>query len=157
MTKDEEYRMYIRTHQLNVSASVSVYGSQLCELLNIDKAHLSIRALNHDASKFSEKEFEGYRQYFYPNEGETKNKELFDKAWEHHYRVNDHHWDFWVIGGKPTEMSKEAIAEMICDWIAMGVVFNNTALKYYEDNKEKINLAPETRLRLEAVLHSLFD
>ena len=54
-------------------------------------------------------------------------------------------------------MSKIALAEMICDWIAMSMVFGNTALSYYEENKEKINLAPETRLRLEAVLHSVFE
>ena len=158
MTKKEEYRMYIHTHQSNVIKAADLYGSQICNYLNIDKRLLTHqRARIHDMSKFSENEFDGYRQYFYPNDGETKNKELFDKAWECHYKRNDHHWEFWVIDGKPTEMSKIALAEMICDWIAMSMVFGNTALSYYEENKEKINLAPETRLRLEAVLYSLFE
>ena len=80
MTKKEEYRMYIHTHQSNVIKAADLYGSQICNYLNIDKRLLTHqRARIHDMSKFSENEFDGYRQYFYPNDGETKNKELFDK------------------------------------------------------------------------------
>ena len=43
-------------------------------------------------------------------------KERVDKATEHHIKINRHHPEFHA---SPLDMSKEDIAEMVCDHCAM--------------------------------------
>jgi hypothetical protein len=110
------------------------------------KVGLFWRGLTHDLSKFSPAEFGAYARYFFDGK---RNKLEFDLAWLHHQRCNDHHWNWWVDGAVAWEMSEEARAEMICDWRAMGRAFGDTAQSYYLANREKIILAPRTRLLVE--------
>lgn len=112
----------------------------------------------HDKSKYSEEEFEGYRQFFFPTKKEEKNKELFDVAWNHHNKRNPHHWQYWILYNnkntaiKVLEMPLEYILEMICDWISMSVKFNNLPSTWYEENREKILLADKTKEIVEKML-----
>ena len=106
------------------------------------------RVLKHDETKYWESEFEPYRKYFYPaNTSEGKeNKavvDMFNEAWKHHYEHNDHHPEYWVENDIPSKMSTEAALEMICDWIAMSIKFNNRAIDWYTDNKDNIKLHDE--------------
>lgn len=89
----------------------------------------------HDKSKLSKEEFCQYRQFFYPTKDEEKDKTQFNKAWENHLKLNAHHWQNWT---KNHSGSISFLIENICDWMAMGYEFGDTAKEYYENNKEKI-------------------
>lgn len=99
----------------------------------------------HDMSKLSENEFTQYRQRFFPTPYEKNNnivtKETFDSAWQHHLGNNPHHWQNWTERdyANPNQ-SLIYFIENICDWMAMGYEFGDTAKDYYENNKSKIDL-----------------
>ena len=107
----------------------------------------------HDESKLSEYEFTQYRNYFFPAQGEMKNKKAFDSAWEHHWKSNDHHWECWTVAAKGDPYADIYLVQMVCDWVAMGFEFGDTAKSYYEKNKERIPL-PEWAIKL---MYEIFD
>ena len=140
LEKIRQYEDYIEEHCNNVKKAFE-------ELINKDipetreylnELHKKIQ--NHDNSKYSNEEFDAYRKNFYPiNEQEKEdNKEAFDKAWEHHYRNNNHHPEYWLDDQgnlKPFSEQNErevrlAYLEWVCDLQAMGYKFNDTAYKY---------------------------
>lgn len=81
---------------------------------------------HHDDSKYSDYEFEPYRQHWDPTEEEKSlsqeekdtMEEAYQDAWVHHYTNNDHHPMFWYdpIANEVRDMSLSAIVHMICDW-----------------------------------------
>lgn len=113
-------------------------------------AQLYRNVMNHDRSKYSAAEFEPYRKYFYPSKEDTDSKEQmekeFDLAWEHHYKNNPHHPEYWTIDieNRPhvNRMSNYAFAEMLCDWIAMSMNQKDSVYDWWfgrkgRDNKTK--------------------
>lgn len=94
----------------------------------------------HDESKLSKEEFVPYRMKFFPTKYDISYVEdvekEFNQAWEHHKKHNDHHWENWVNIEHP--YSEVFVVHNICDWMAMGMKFNDTAKEYYEKNKDKI-------------------
>ena len=156
--KEHEYDSYIKEHINNVKKSFNyrVYAiKNALQLSNDEIMELKNKIMKHDESKYSEEEFEPYRQWFHPEPGEEKNKELFDKAWEHHYTVNDHHPEYW----KGKDMSKVAIAEMICDWEAMSHKFGGNPLEYFEKEryKKKKVMSEKTFEIVDNALHAIYD
>jgi len=107
----------------------------------------------HDLSKLSEEEFTQYRQYFFPCENEVKDKVLFDRAWDHHKDLNEHHWQNWTVNFATNPYADAFLVMNIVDWIAMGLKFNDTAKDYYEKNKDSIKL-PEWAVKL---MYEIFD
>lgn len=90
---------------------------------------------SHDWTKYSSEEWEPYRKHFFPVDDKEKedSKEEFEKAWEHHYTVNHHHWEHWYkIKNDVDRMTLLAVVELCCDWIAMNMVFEGTALDFYD-------------------------
>ena len=73
-------------------------GDTILLNLGISKSRedLLFRVKAHDVSKYGDDEFEAYRNYFYPKEGEKKDRKAFDIAWKHHYTHNSHHWEFYL-------------------------------------------------------------
>lgn len=137
-----------------------------------------IHGITHDLSKFTPHEFIPYAKWFYGKYGvECKNyiskwenhiekpdgywdklKKLnkickldFDYAWLHHYKRNKHHWNHWYspISNKCENIPDKYIIQMILDWKAMGMKFNNTPQEYYLNNYNEIKLTNETRMNLE--------
>ena len=109
------------------------------------------RGIWHDMSKFLPSEFFAYREYFYGNP-DAKETEAFDFAWHWHIRRNKHHWQWWILkfdngGLKIFEMPVQYRKEMIADWIGAGkAIHGKDNLKlWYQENRDKIALAPETR------------
>jgi len=95
----------------------------------------------HDLSKLSKEEFTQYRQYFFPVNDESKDKDLFLSAWDNHKSKNPHHWQNWT--NDDTLNSYDQLIyfiENIVDWVAMGFEFGDTAKSYYEENTGDINL-----------------
>lgn len=158
--KFREYLDYIERHYNNVQKAWKLIQEK-CEgkgfvfmyddwrWFNIDSD-----VMNHDLSKLSEHEFTQYRQWFFPTEEEkeTRSKELFLKAWEHHKANNLHHWQSWTKE-KESHDSDVYVVQMIVDWVAMSYEFGDTAKEYYEKNKEEIEL-PQWAIDL---MYKIFD
>lgn len=110
------------------------------------------RGITHDLSKFLPFEWEPYADRFF---GNGYHADDFEKAWAHHWRFNDHHWQHWVLYPKKEcqLMSYGATREMVADWIAMGKTQGNNALAYYKAQKDNILLHPVTRKNVEFLLN----
>ena len=136
-TKEEkDYVEYVNKHITRVRNSYNERGREIAIVLGLSESEIEDlvnRIATHDQSKYGSEEMEGYRQNFNPAPGEKPNKELFEKAWKHHYENNDHHPEYW----KGKDMPKVAIAELICDWESMSRTFGGNPLEYFEKNKDK--------------------
>ena len=163
--KDQEYATYIKNHQKNIQIAFYEFVNHnhiydLIDEYDIDLNNLEQRILNHDESKWSNIEFYGYRQFYYPLDNELPSKILLDRAWIHHYSINDHHPEYWIINRKENnelilneewdklksyEMSIESILEMLCDWIAMSLNFHSSLLTWYYSEGYKYPFAEQTK------------
>ena len=100
LEKTTEYMNYIAQHKENIKKAWlelrdALKGIDLFQRPKIlDEMEWRIR--NHDDSKMSEEEFLPYRQHFYPVAGEVIDDAAFERAWERHYHINDHHWQYWI-------------------------------------------------------------
>lgn len=145
MNKYWQYLKYLLEHKKNVF--------KVCI-----KRKMYIHAITHDLSKFSPTEFIIYAKHFYGTSEEKKNRELWDKAWAHHIKYNKHHWQHWLIyldiPGKGFAiphaglMPKKYVKQMVCDWEAMGIKFNDSAIEYYNKNKDNIKLCDYSQIYL---------
>lgn len=137
-----EYNYYIENHIENVRKCFTIYGKDLCDRLGVDYNRLADMIEDHDKSKYSEEEFEGYRVYFYPTDFESSEsnkqfrKNKFDQAWLHHLRNNAHHPEFWLYADdngavKVKDMDPLHIAEMLLDWTAMSITKGDTTYSYW--------------------------
>lgn len=74
----------------------------------------------HDASKFTREEFLPYAWYWHSaRDVDVENwTKLYNAAWERHYKMNPHHWNFWDYhgNGRPAVMPIDYVKEMLCDW-----------------------------------------
>ena len=154
--KDQEYYDYIKEHISNVQKAFAVLGKSLCSKAHVPISVVSDLVAEHDQSKYSDEEFPGYRQWFYPKKNETKSREIFDEAWKHHYTVNKHHPEHWVKkDGTARPMPDMYVVEMILDWSAMCFKFGGDPESWYYEEKEragKLNLNPTTRQLVESLL-----
>lgn len=161
----EAYKKYIDTHIENVQKCFQFYGKALCEKLGIDYVRLATNVEDHDQSKYSKEEFDGYRSYFYPTseeEAEKANeggylKKKFDAAWLHHLRNNAHHPEFWInfngeTGYECNTMDKYAIAEMLLDWAAMGITKGDTAYEYFNKSVATKPFNKETVMIIDGII-----
>lgn len=180
--KNAEYTEYIHKHIKNVEEAwkrlQTIFPNEIFVTdSKINKA-ISERIKQHDSSKFSDEEFGPYRRFFYPIYREEKKAAYndFQTAWRLHYKRNDHHWEHWIAPAQQSGINEnniniqdfqntiilergdkriESLIEMICDWIAMGMNFGNTAKEYYDKNKEKIRLIPSDREFVESILNRM--
>ena len=113
------------------------------------------RLLIHDWSKFLPCEWFPYTAYFY---GEKVRLQC-DRAWLHHQHLNAHHWQHWMLREdsgrvKLLEMPEQVWREMVADWLGAGRAITGKweAAEWYAKNREIIQLAPETREGVEALL-----
>lgn len=156
--KTREYLDYIERHYNNVQKAWKLINDN-CKngfrFISDDFVwhSIDVAVKNHDLSKLSKEEFTQYRQYFFPTESEEKDKDQFKSAWENHKRENPHHWQNWTVKHKDHMYADIFLVENIVDWVAMGFEFNDTALSYYEKNKDEINL-PEWAIEL---MYKIFD
>lgn len=162
----KEYTEYINTHIANVNKAWKNQVSKLTDdFIKENYNEISKLIKDHDLSKYGDEEFPAYRANYFPvDEDEKKNNESdYEKAWEHHYKNNIHHWQHWLnkdndlLPIEDLNLVKEAYIEMICDWQGMGYVFGNTANQYYKENKDTIKLYPELLGWVEGLLQQLDD
>ena len=148
------YSDYVVQH-INTVLSVFVTLRQLFKD-RIDKSlldKLGVNVLNHDKSKGSEEEFDGYRQYFYPEKGQEKDVDKFNFAWLHHIHNNPHHWEHWVLaepaGSVALEMPELYAFEMLLDWTAMSLKFGNVPSDYFSGHAGEMIFHSKTRSFIE--------
>ena len=135
-------------------------------LIECFKRGLIVRGLVHDLSKYTPSDFAGYANFFFGSNGARKAnpninpdeiKKAFDDAWAHHQKINDHHWQFWIVRGvdfdQAIPMPKDCADEMICDWIgAAKANYQNEPdipLPWYKENRSRLNLHDKTREYIE--------
>ena len=120
----------------------------------------------HDWSKFRLSEFIPYARYFYGLHEypdwermsffEKNNyfglcrsdiERRFDKAWLYHQHRNKHHWQFYLLQEddgplKNLPIPIKYLKEMVADWrgASKAITGKDNTQKWYEENKDKINL-----------------
>ena len=136
------------------------------------KERMIWQGIIHDLSKFLPSEFFPYVEHFY---GGTEHNDIrkgrdetgyykptdtgdkaFDFAWLLHQKKNKHHWQWWTLpedegGLKILEMPVKYRKEMLCDWLgaAKAQGHKNNRKKWYEKNKDRMQLGTETRKWIE--------
>ena len=132
------------------------------------KFGIPIQGLLHDLSKFSSVEFGESILYYTdgkcsPNENAIRAKG-YSESWEHHKRVNKHHFEYWFIH-KTTEeipnMPFKYALEMFCDRVAASKVYlkkdytNASAYEYFIERKDKYKMNDNMKLFLERSFNRL--
>jgi hypothetical protein len=186
LLRKAEYLRYITNHVNNVRKGFDIlFGSKKYNSFpkgisqkdwNDSVTILSMIVNKHDESKYTEEEFEPYRRHFYPTklekeedeDSQTKAEQLYEAAWEHHYRNNDHHPEYWKYirliqtedgnydlqtVNEPSEvgvpMPLVCVMHMFCDWFAMDTFHNSTNhaawYKSESSKEERTCLNPETK------------
>jgi len=122
---------------------------------------LFLMVLVHDISKFLPSEWFPYARCFYAPDGSKQYKEgiNFALAWNYHQKRNRHHWQYWLITwdrgiSEPLPMPEIYVWEMIADWMGAGRAITGKweTIEWYKKNKDIIQIHPETRLLVEAIL-----
>ncbi|MBQ7114781.1 MAG: catalase [Clostridia bacterium] len=136
------------------------------------KAGILWQGLRHDLSKYSPTEFLPGVKYYTgqrsPNEGERA-ENGFSLAWIHHKGRNRHHFEYWTDYSpvskliEPVEMPVRYVAEMFCDRVAAGKIYNgdkytdDSPLEYFMKAKHRRVIHPKTSDLLESLLVMLKD
>ncbi|MFH2013801.1 MAG: DUF5662 family protein [Patescibacteria group bacterium] len=164
-TSYKKYALYISEH-IGLIRFVANKFSQLMAKTEYKTLWEEIRILfelniyNHDSSKYSDEEFYSYRKKFFPEAGEKTDSEEFNLALLHHYRVNPHHWEYWIIPKNDKnlalQMPHEYLFEMLCDWTALSLKFGDYPSEFYNKNKERMILHEETIQDIEKMI-KIFD
>lgn len=154
MTRYHQYIGYVLRHKWYV-------------MLECFKIGLIWQGITHDWHKFLPSEFFAYANYFYgknskqgikrgrdktgyykPTETGDSN---FEMAWFRHMKKGRHHWQYWVVPVLPEDkilvIPDKYVKEMICDWVGAGMAqgqFNRDKTEWFEINKKKMKLNPET-------------
>ena len=114
----------------------------------------------HDMSRFRLNEFLAYSASSAYNK-ENKPSEIaqaFTYAWNDHQHRNKHHWEYWVHFDYHTHemyclpMPDKDCRELISDWRGAGKAQGIPNTGWYEANRDKIKLHPDTRKWIEKQL-----
>lgn len=148
MNKYRKYLAYLLKHKWEVFKAGRMLGVSCWQLII------------HDWTKFTPSEFTQYVNYF-NCEQTNEVKRLFDEAWNNHQKHNKHHWQYWILikdSGeiKPLEIPLKYMLEMVSDWIGAGRALGKPDIYgWYQSNRDKIILHPNTRQRVESYLDCL--
>jgi len=143
-----------------------------CVAVHCFKCGIGFQGLRHDLSKYSFTEFSAGVKYFEgfrsPNELERE-QTGFSTAWIHHKGRNRHHFEYWTDYNpvthvmSPVKMPVRYVAEMFCDRVAAGKIYNGEKytdiepLKYFLRGKPRRIIHPETSDLLEKWLTVLAE
>lgn len=127
------------------------------------------RLVIHDWTKFTPAELPAYAQKFYGVEADHL---AFARAWNHHQKHNDHHWEAHVLqsahslspikAGSPLPMPEGAVREMVADWLGAERSYGGTMplsladFHWYAKERPNMVLHEETARMVEKVLSEYF-
>lgn len=164
--KEKEYKAYVDEHVSNVKTAWELMKSsdKVMDYINTIDDSSTMKVVvdslisAHDMSKYGIDEWEPYRRNFYPVDEDEKeeNKVEFEKAWEHHYMNNLHHWKYWTGTNRVDKMPLEFVIEMCCDWIAMSMKFGGTAYSWYTKQTDII-LGKKQKEWTETILKKFYN
>lgn len=132
-------------------------------LIECIKLGILWRGIVHDLSKFHPSEWFPYADQFYGDwrsDDQDRNvvapsqiQWAFERAWNHHQKRNDHHWQYWVRLGDdgttlPLSMSDDSIREMLADWrgASRAITGKDNTREWYLKNAHKMQLSIYTRV-----------
>ena len=156
MRKHLKYLSYVIRHKWFVFQQGRYLGVLLWQLIK------------HDWQKFTPEEWTPYVLSFY---GEWKYNERpdwlvadFNRAWLHHQHYGPHHWQHWILREDSgnviaIEMPEEFVREMVADWAGAGraIAGKIDICNWYDKNREKMLLHPNTRQLVEILLSGYYD
>ena len=151
-----EYTQYVIQHKNNVIKGFNFIKQYVPEMLeDCDIGKLNGLIGRHDASKYSTDEFVPYAHFFYGNGRTQEVRDNFKKAWQHHWKNNPHHPEWWNM----RDMSNEHIVEMICDWWSFGWKNNNMQelFDYYKSTDKRQYMSENTKKVLAKKMKMLRD
>lgn len=145
--QEKAYKDYVDEHVKNVKIAWEKMKENKDVMDYLDSIYVGVSFLissvddqirSHDSSKYGIDEWEPYRKNFYPVDDQEKEDNIadFQKAWEHHYNQNMHHWDWWAKSGNKDAMGLNFVIEMCCDWAAMSMKFGGDAYHWYLKQKD---------------------
>jgi hypothetical protein len=149
------YLSYLLRHKWYVLRAGVVLGVPLWQLLI------------HDWTKFTPVEWGPYVRHFYGSTAkpldigqgymhERGDDSAFDAAWEHHWRHNPHHWQYWSASGDgtpPAPIPEAYTCEMVADWYGAGRAQGNPDVSaWYNANGKKMLLHDDTRALVERLI-----
>lgn len=119
----------------------------------------------HDWHKFLPDEWFAYARTFYAPDGAKQYEPTaaFDIAWLKHQNRAPHHWQYWILlkdGGEVEclPMPDRYWREMIADWKGAGRALDKPDYqKWYARNRDKIQLHPDTRQKVDKALRVNFS
>jgi len=161
----KKYTAYVMEHKRNIlKAYYEMLECKDLEWIMKDPEILEklwFRALEHDDSKLEKIEFEPYRIHHFPiNECEKRNnRQAYRNAYEHHKKINDHHWQH-RINWKDEDFNintELACLENVMDWLAVGYKFNNRPYEYYDKHKNIIKLPKKQKDFIEKCIYQGID
>ncbi len=125
------------------------------------------RLISHDWTKFLPSEWGPYVETFYGtipknSPGAAELSQLrYDRAWNHHQKTNDHHWQYWVLifddgTERLVDPPVDAVWEMVCDWAGAGRAIHGSwdVAVWYVESRELIRLHPNAKDLAEKLLES---
>lgn len=150
----EKSKNYVDKHKKYVKMAFELLLPRLSEKFNLTGEQITELKQQidvHDNSKYSEDELIPYANYFFGEKNDAAAKE-FKAAADLHKSRNAHHPEFWQKRGEI--MPLNFVIEMVCDWWAFSLINNapTKTLMWYEMNKKKLNLSPETTKTVEQIL-----
>jgi hypothetical protein len=132
------------------------------------------QAIIHDWSKFTPGEWLAYVAQFYGHKPDEREERLtmsmgiviksredikaaFDAAWNHHQKVNPHHWQYWLLITdndeprlRPLPIPQRFVLEMVADWYGacMAITGKPEMEAWFFANKDKMILEDSTYFRV---------
>lgn len=113
------------------------------------KVGIPWRGFMHDWSKFSPTEFGESIKYYTGTHSpisDARKEKGYSNAWVHHVAKNKHHYQHWIDwnakGPLPVIIPYKYVAEMICDKIAAGIIYEgknwtqSEPIEYYTKERE---------------------
>lgn len=152
----DAFLLDMATHRQNIKEAFDKFGADFCNAVGANYNTVGEHVVSHDLSKINEKvEMEGFIAYYYRFPSNDLPMDcprriiLCQKALLNHYHTNPSHPEYWVqFKGNhmiAVEMDKEAVVEMILDWIAIGMEPEySSADEYWGNNRNKKLLHEET-------------
>lgn len=127
------------------------------------------RLIVHDWTKYTPAEAPHYGRRHYGAKDDILG---FVYAWNHHSKLNPHHWEYWIPvtahrlspikAGAPLPMPEWAVREMVADWLGASRSYEGffprslEGWDWYHKEKEKLRLHDDTWVLLARVLEEYF-
>ena len=101
------------------------------------KLGIPVQGICHDLSKFSPVEFWESVRYYQGGKSSpivaAKKDKGYSTAWNHHVRVNKHHYEHWRDYGKTTKVPFKYATEIVADYLAAGKTYHGKEFTFQDE------------------------